>query len=243
MSRVEFEELYIEVTQRCNMDCDHCLRGDGDGRDLNPEILRPLLSKTDRIRLIGFTGGEPSLVPEILEGILSLVKEYQIPVENFYLVTNGKVVSDAFLSAVLHWQSYCIRFGMEPELSGLALSKDEFHEEIPPENEAKLRMFSFFTEDKMVSFLDTNRPKILDMGRASELYANSGYTRELVHFDPVIDVEGDTVCFREGSLLATTDGKLLSECNVSYDRADEFLLCPVSELETYLEQVIEEKGE
>ena len=36
MLRVEFEELYIEVTQRCNMDCDHCLRGDGDGRDLNP---------------------------------------------------------------------------------------------------------------------------------------------------------------------------------------------------------------
>ena len=53
---------------------------------------------------------------------------------------------------------------------------------------------------------------------------------------------GDTVCFREGSLLVTTDGKLLSEGNVSYDRADEFLLCPVSELETYLEQMIERKG-
>lgn len=59
----------------------------------------------------------------------------------------------------------------------------------------------------------------------------------------MIDVEGDTVCFREGSLLVTTDGKLLSECNVSYDRVDEFLLCPVSELETYLEQVRKERGE
>jgi len=42
--------LMIEVTRRCNMCCDHCLRGDAQDLDLDIHLAKECLAYNDRVK-------------------------------------------------------------------------------------------------------------------------------------------------------------------------------------------------
>lgn len=231
--KIRFGGLYLEVTRRCNMHCDHCLRGDARGGDFNPDALRPLLEHTESIDTLGFTGGEPSLCPEILTGILEVVNEYKIPVGGFYLVTNGKEVSDGFLTALVRWNSYCLEHG-DPYLSGLALSKDEFHESIPWINEQKLRSFAFFQEDKFMEYLKGNYPTLIARGRAAENFEGTEFLREAAEHTLCPERDGSLFSLTEHDLLVTVNGSILPDCNYAYDEEAELTIGNVRQPEAFL---------
>lgn len=52
--------LAIEVTRRCNMKCEHCLRGDAQNLDISTAVLSGIAKHIHPASVI-FTGGEPSL--------------------------------------------------------------------------------------------------------------------------------------------------------------------------------------
>ena len=80
--------ILIELTNRCNLSCHHCLDGRhrGDG-DLKIEILERILqhARVHGFDHLSFTGGEPTLHPRDTE-ILTMVSEAGY---NFGFVTNG----------------------------------------------------------------------------------------------------------------------------------------------------------
>lgn len=83
-----FRRLGFELTNRCNLDCVHCLRGtEAPRRDLSFDLIRRTLEQGRRLGLdqIAFTGGEPLLHPRFDE-IIRLTAELGYP---FSLVTNG----------------------------------------------------------------------------------------------------------------------------------------------------------
>lgn len=53
------EDLAIETTRRCNLKCDHCMRGVSQNIDLTPEIIDYILENDEikRINHICFSGG------------------------------------------------------------------------------------------------------------------------------------------------------------------------------------------
>ncbi|MBM4364059.1 MAG: radical SAM protein, partial [Deltaproteobacteria bacterium] len=64
------QRLGLHLTDRCQLDCDHCLRDPGQtARDLPLGLVRRVLAEardTFAIALVSFTGGEPTLHPEFL---------------------------------------------------------------------------------------------------------------------------------------------------------------------------------
>jgi len=60
---MHIDNLYFEVTRRCNMKCGHCLRGCAQKVDLTIDIVDRFLrlNEVTSIGRIGFSGGEPSL--------------------------------------------------------------------------------------------------------------------------------------------------------------------------------------
>ena len=77
-SRALPEELYLEVTNRCNLKCTTCPQSWGmseDSADLTPETARELLSQLPTVRRVVLHGiGEPTLNPRLAE-IIAVVKE------------------------------------------------------------------------------------------------------------------------------------------------------------------------
>ena len=88
--KLQFYDLAVEITRRCNMSCAHCLRGDAQNMDMSFEMFKKLLDITEGIDTLSFTGGEPALNIPFMEKTLEYVKEKGIPVYNIFIATNGK---------------------------------------------------------------------------------------------------------------------------------------------------------
>ena len=153
---IQLKTLIVEVTRWCNMECSHCLRGPRQRFHSTVDFDEALRDVTV-IETIVFSGGEPSL-PEgirIMRKVLDTCRSLGIIVNSFYIVTNGKVVSNDFLLACLEWWNYIGETGIwdseQLDWCGVALSQDEYHEWIPDENIHRLSGLAMFRpEDKRV---------------------------------------------------------------------------------------------
>ena len=132
--------VFIEVTRRCNMCCAHCLRGDAESIDIQEKYIDAFLDNFEKgayISSLTFTGGEISLNIPAIRYTLKAVKERGIAVGSFYMVTNGKAVDKMadLAMASLEWWAYCDE--KDDYMCGLCISSDNFHEVIPYENIAE----------------------------------------------------------------------------------------------------------
>lgn len=214
--KIEFNSLAIEVTRRCNMHCDHCMRGEPQNKDVSRETIETLLQNTKSISDILFTGGEASLNTDAIKYTLESCKKYHIPVYGFYIITNGKEIHNNFLCACIEWYSYVIECGEDTECCGLALSKDMFHESISYENQSKLQAFSFFREDK---FTDFDKMPLLNLGRARNIL---GFTKREKDYDyePCVSKDINNLYNIDDIITVTVDGDILSSCDYEYNNTD-----------------------
>ena len=181
--KLNLNGLYLEVTRRCNMDCDHCMRGDAQNKDLDIQTLRPFFQTIETIETIGFTGGEP-------------------------------------------------------ECSGIALSKDEFHDDIPEINEYKLCSLSFFRTHKMFHYLE-HRQSIIDKGHASErlsIYKLRPHSCDNLY----VTVSDDTIDLYDNNLLITVNKNILPDCDYAYDEEDELAIGRADQPEAFLDYLLEQ---
>lgn len=83
--------LAIMMSTVCNQNCKHCLRGSSTNEWISPSIINDFFSKIPEsfISELTFTGGEPSLNPEVIQWTLDACMMYNVEVGNVYLVTNG----------------------------------------------------------------------------------------------------------------------------------------------------------
>lgn len=77
--------VFIEVTRRCNMCCAHCLRGDAESIDIQEKYIDAFLDNFEKgayISSLTFTGGEISLNIPAIRYTLKAVKAVS-PLEAF----------------------------------------------------------------------------------------------------------------------------------------------------------------
>lgn len=191
-TKVLVQDMVIEITRRCNMACEHCLRGDAQALDITREQLFQIFQPVSSVGVLAFSGGEPSLRPELLMEALEVAKLCNVAVDQVYIVTNGKEVSDKFLEAVRAWDSYTYEhsyYGSSKSTVGydaayrivrslidsnedreygawVSLSMDCFHEEIPVSNIYKLASLPHLTCDKYQG--DRSGRWVISEGRALE---------------------------------------------------------------------------
>jgi len=229
MYKFEFSDLVIEVTQKCNMHCAHCLRGHGHNKDIDMKYVDKLLRNTSCISSLTFTGGEPSLNLDAIRKTRLLCEKYNISVGSFYLVTNGKDITMDFINEMLLWYAFC-DYPDEP-IGGVALSKDNFHEPIPEKNEKLLRALSFFTEDKITDFEEIS---LVNLGNAKSLPAH--YKKHTPWF-PDVDVEiahykDTSVISVNSTVTLNCDGIMLRGCDYEFDHIDDITIGCVSNIKT-----------
>ena len=215
--RLEFYELCVEITRRCNMNCAHCLRGDAENLDMPFEKLKSVLDVTDSIDSLIFTGGEPTLNVPFMKKTLEYVKEKEIPVNGLFIATNGKEVTEEFLLTWIQWFVYCLECGAERDLVNIALSKDDFHERIPDRNRYLIEALPGYTDIKQTDF---RKDAIIRSGRAAE---NSAALKKLGF--SFRDRTPSNVCnvtryggaFRlEDIVYLSAKGDICVDCDLSY---------------------------
>lgn len=170
--------VFIEVTRRCNMCCAHCLRGDAESIDIQEKYIDAFLDNFEKgayISSLTFTGGEISLNIPAIRYTLKAVKERGITVGSFYMVTNGKAVDKMadLAMASLEWWAYCDE--KDDYMCGLCISSDNFHEEISDESASILSGLKYNRDDMVTDF---HEKYLLNEGRAKTLNDDWSLKRE-----------------------------------------------------------------
>lgn len=199
--------VVIEITRRCNMCCAHCLRGDAENVDIQEKYINAFLDSFSGRRYIGtivFTGGEISLNIPAIRYTLKAVKERNISVGSFYMVTNGKAVDkmEDLALASLEWWNYCDE--KDEYLCGLCISSDNFHEEISDESASILSGLKYNRDDMVTDF---HEKYLLNEGRAKTLNDDWSLKREPRTPELVVDYTGNDkigININEGELYLNT---------------------------------------
>jgi len=86
------EIIVIEATNRCNLNCMHCMKkinemGGADLVDIDLFLLDKILTQAEafRTRVVSLTGGEPTLHSDF-EGLIGVLEKHPV---NYVMTTNG----------------------------------------------------------------------------------------------------------------------------------------------------------
>ena len=66
MKPLFIENLYLELTRKCNLKCAHCLNGDAQNVSMPKEVMDKLFNEIALIGMVNLSGGEVQLAPEQL---------------------------------------------------------------------------------------------------------------------------------------------------------------------------------
>lgn len=254
--KLHIYNLILEVTRRCNMSCSHCLRGEPEDKNIQPDTIDAVLANITSINTISFTGGEPTLNPEAIRHTLDTAKRNKIPVQNIFIAINGSQVTDEFLKICDDWHSYCIAssYNLPKDTYGLGLeewqkrfthedlsenmigctltvSSDNFHDMIPMENLIKLatRNYVYNLKANTKEFNECGRyPTIIASGRALDNF-DSTWMRQPIQTELEYDYDGTNSdqCYIE-ELYINANGDILTNCDLSYNDQEEYRIGTIS---------------
>jgi len=215
--------LVIEVTRKCNIRCDHCLRGDAQKSNMNLLYIDSLLNQVEEIGTVVFSGGEPSMAVGVIEYFLTEVKRRGIGLGSFYIATNGIEVSEDFIMVCLKLYSY----SYEKSYCKIDVSNDMFHQAEGGYNTELLDGLAFIGRKYEKEGYDfDNRTRLINEGRGSNYN-----TKNKAEGGQITTVEE----FRDTQIYLNCKGNIISGCDWSYKSQDkpENILCQVDSFQQF----------
>lgn len=204
--------LVIEVTRKCNLNCDHCLRGCSQNMDMKKEYIDELFSQLRKANInsidLTLTGGEPSLNIPMINYIIEKLESNNIDLSMFYIATNG--INNNNIDFIMA----CIKLynlASEKDLCSVQTSSDIQHtyyldDTYTDSLMSALKFANKRDEDK--NYMDGGA---IDQGNAS---INCPNAREEIVYDWIEYIE-DTIFY------LNCNGMIINGCAWSYETQDE----------------------
>ena len=131
-------DLAIETTRKCNMRCEHCMRGLSQNIDITPELIDMIFDNEEiaGINHICFSGGEPTLNPNIIIYIINKIIEQNLNVWEIVMVTNGQIFNRELLEAFNRFNEYRNKNNLQNNNQScvrITFSNDKYHYPIKQE--------------------------------------------------------------------------------------------------------------
>lgn len=142
MNKVYIQNLCMIVTNKCNLDCGHCLRGCKNGNNMTKDVIEATLNQTIGIENLCICGGEPTLALDVLEYIFSYIIDNKIFLEGVSITINGTNYSLEFLRLLNYINEYIMHFNKD-NIAMFAISYDDYHEQ----ELKRLRMMKTYIEN------------------------------------------------------------------------------------------------
>ena len=166
MRKLTFDAIFIEVTRRCNLKCQHCFRGDAQEVDIEPATIDALMEQAARIYSLSFTGGEPTLNVSAMQHTLDTLQSHGIPLHSVEVATNGAVLSREIAETIKGFAKYIAAWNDDPSAVSVGVSKDRYHKGADPD-----AAFDFYQRElagiAVVKFMRRGEvPVMIGRGRA-----------------------------------------------------------------------------
>jgi MoaA/NifB/PqqE/SkfB family radical SAM enzyme len=226
--------LTIEATRKCNMKCEHCLRGPAQRKTANPQHIYKLLQLIGQVSTLNISGGEPTLAMEILDHIRHCVIYGNCDVGSFYMVTNGKSINVENLAEWIAGMKFACS---DNEASMVGVSFDQWHKDTFTNQQLQKQRRNFYRlqekltydygisesecgGDFVIKHSDNNWDyrSILQEGKAKDWGCKSTKLEEFTFED--YDGTMEAIGISEGNLYLTCSGWIIAGCDWSYQTMD-----------------------
>ena len=124
MKKCYIQNLAFIVTDKCNLDCAHCLRGNKYNNDISDDAIIKTLQQVSGVGNLAINGGEPTLAIEKIEKIISYVIENHISIDEFTVTINGTIYSEKLLELLEQINNYIEKDDIN---AFFAISIDDYH--------------------------------------------------------------------------------------------------------------------
>ena len=121
MKRLNVDELIIEATRFCNLDCAHCFRGEATTEYMDPNTICNIFENIGSIKKLVISGGEPLLALRQLRVIANCINYYDVNVDNILIISNGTILNERTINSLNELKSLCNNFK-------IVISNDKFHQ-------------------------------------------------------------------------------------------------------------------
>lgn len=99
---MNFYNLFFELSRRCNIKCEHCLRGEPEMKSMSSEIMIKCAKalRDSYVSTVGIGGGEPSIIPHRIRLLFDILKQEGVDHDGWYIVTNAHQLSKSFIDLI-----------------------------------------------------------------------------------------------------------------------------------------------
>ena len=227
MRKIAVQNLAMIVTEQCNLECEHCLRGQCSNRVMSDEVIEATLDQIVSIVNLNICGGEPTFALDRIEKIIDVIIEKQILVDAFSVVINGTRYDGKFLDLLKYF--YDEVFGPRKKKIIFSISWDEYHHrEIDRLNMRKqyIENVKRYMESKYFYELNPIHGKLYREGRAEMLdesltipyvpmkniftYAKNSWGKE----------DRENGLCNIGPMVSINTQGIITDCNASYEHQD-----------------------
>ncbi len=216
MSQIVLTNLGIVLTEKCNLNCAHCMRYGSGCHSMNKETMEKVFEQLTLVGNLNICGGEPFIDEQkFTELVESIIKSF-LPLFSISLITNGTLYNEKFEELLDVLDDYIANFTNGKNRCKVLLSMDQFHkrelEMIRLKNPTLYRQY-YENIKKLLNnskhFFGFNAPEqIIDSGNAKNL---NGYKIPIREIPKYYYVENDTI-WQGPSMHILTDG-IVSECD------------------------------
>lgn len=228
--KYSLRSLAIETTRKCNLKCEHCMRGVSQNVDMPKEYIDYILNKLNIIHIeeILFSGGEPTLNPELIVYTIDKIISEGLSVGSIKMVTNGQIFSKEIVDAFNRFNQYANKnkeiylkkIGFSDEIYQQLLrgnlnknvriifSTDKYHKYIADEVKEKYKEYSIGLNISEHAVRDED---IIKTGNAN-IGNKFDYSLNSIEYNQY-DSES---CYIWSQLYLTSKGDITSEPNGTY---------------------------
>lgn len=126
MNKLAFQNLAMIVTNQCNLNCAHCMRGRKNSKKMSEDVIKATFKDIIAISNLGICGGEPTLATDVIENIFNYIIDNKIYLEDVSCVINGTIYSEEFLRLLDYINSYVKKINNTGQVF-FKISYDQYH--------------------------------------------------------------------------------------------------------------------
>lgn len=230
MKKIVVQRLGMILTEACNMECMHCLRGIKNSKKMSTEVINATLNQIAYIGNLCICGGEPLLALDVLENIFNGIIKRKIILGEVTLTINGTICDEEFFRLLREIENYITSYSELRNNITFIISNDLYHQE----ERKRLNLEKIFLENlkryresKYFLGLVSLKPnsKLFREGNAKTL--DESLTTPLKPMEYFITYVGkrkrldleNGLC-NIGPLVAVNQNGIVTECDASFDHQE-----------------------
>ncbi len=83
MKQAYLQNLGMIVTEKCNLNCKHCMRGDKTCKSMSDDVIKATLDNIYGMSNLAICGGEPTMACDVIEKLFTTIVDEKNGLKKF----------------------------------------------------------------------------------------------------------------------------------------------------------------